>query len=86
MIIGHNLSSRGCGFKSRHHILDGHDIFQLICCKKCIVCLKRPNINEKIGRGWPIFLKKDMVLKLFIYFRPSSVRCLDMNLIISLLP
>ena len=23
------------------------DIFTLICCKNCIVCLKRPKINEK---------------------------------------
>ena len=27
--------------------------FTLICCKNCIVCLKRPKINENRGRGWP---------------------------------
>ena len=36
-------------------ILDGH--FH-IYYKNCNVCLKRPKINVKRGRGWPIFLKK----------------------------
>ena len=39
--------------------LDGH-FFTLIFCKICNdVCLKRPKINDKRGRGWP-FSKKDL--------------------------
>ena len=29
-----------CGFKSQHHVLDGH-FFHIICCKCCNHCLKR---------------------------------------------
>ena len=58
MVMGGDSCSKGCGFKSWHHILDGH-FFTYICCKNCNdVCLKRPKINDKRGRGWPIFLKK----------------------------
>ena len=32
--------------------------FALICCKNCIVCLKRPKINGKEAGVGPIFLKK----------------------------
>ena len=45
--------SEGCGFNSRHHILDGH-FFTFICFKNCNVCFNRPKINENRGRGWPI--------------------------------
>ena len=31
--------------------------FTLICCKNCIVCLKRPKINEKEARVGPFFKK-----------------------------
>ena len=35
------------------------DIFTYICCKNCDdVCLKRPKINDKRGRGWQIFKYK----------------------------
>ena len=34
------------GFESQHWILDGH-FFTLTCCKNCIVCLKRVQLNEK---------------------------------------
>ena len=44
--MGDDSSSRGHGFKSQCHILDGH-LFTLISCKNCIVFLKRPKINEK---------------------------------------
>ena len=47
VVMGDNSCLRGCGFKSRRHILDGHDIFNLVCCKNCIVCLRRSKINEK---------------------------------------
>ena len=45
VVMGDNSCLRGCGFKSRRH--DGHDIFNLACCKNCIVCLRRSKINEK---------------------------------------
>ena len=32
VIMGDDLCSRGRGFESRRHILDGH-FFALICCK-----------------------------------------------------
>ena len=44
VVMGDNSCSKGRGFESQHHILDGH-YFALICCK--IVCLKRPKINKK---------------------------------------
>ena len=45
MVIGDDSCLKGCQFKSRHHILDGH-VFTLICCKNFIVCLKRPKIKK----------------------------------------
>ena len=30
------------------------EFLTLICCRNCIVCLKRPKINKKRDRGWPI--------------------------------
>ena len=51
-VMGDNWSSRGPGLKSCCRILDKHDIF----CKNCIVCFKRPKINEKEARVGP-FLK-----------------------------
>ena len=53
---GRRLMSECRGFESWHQILEGHDIFTLICCKNCNdVCLKWPKIKR--GRGWPIFKK-----------------------------
>ena len=34
MVMGGDLSSEGCEFKSLHRILDGH-FFAYICCKNC---------------------------------------------------
>ena len=31
--------------------------FALICCKNCIVCLKRPKLNEKEAGVGPFFKK-----------------------------
>ena len=54
VLIGGDLCSKDHGFESRHLILDGH-FCTLICCIICNdVCLKRPKINDKRGRGWPI--------------------------------
>ena len=49
MVMGDGSCLKGCGFESRHHIMDGH-FFTFICCKNCNVCLKRPKINEKEAR------------------------------------
>ena len=57
--MGRDSHSKGCGFKSRHHILDGH-FFTFICCKNCNVCLKRPKINKKEAGVGPFFLKKKL--------------------------
>ena len=51
--------SKGRWFESRHLILDGH-FFTYICCKNCLVCLKRPKINEKEARVGPF---KHLLLK-----------------------
>ena len=57
MVMGQDSCLKGCGFESRHCILDGH-FFTLICCKNCSDCLIRPKINEKEARVGP-FLKKE---------------------------
>ena len=46
MVMGDDSGSKGHGFESQRCILDGH-FLTLICCKNCIVCLKRPKINKK---------------------------------------
>ena len=59
MVMGDNSCSRGCGFESQHCILDGQ-FFTLICCENCIICLKRPKINEKEAWVGPFFKKRIM--------------------------
>ena len=44
MVMGDNSCSKGCGLEYWCPILGGH-FFTLICCRICIVCLKRPKIN-----------------------------------------
>ena len=46
VVMGRDSRTEGHGFDSWYRILDGH-FFTYICCKNCIVCLKRPKINEK---------------------------------------
>ena len=46
MVMGDDSCLKRYGFKSRRHILAGH-FFTLVCCKNCIVSLKRLKINEK---------------------------------------
>ena len=47
VVMERDSRSEGCGFESRHCILDGH-FFTYTCRKNCnAVCLKRPKINEK---------------------------------------
>ena len=60
MVMGRDSHSKGCGFESRHRILDGH--FFHICCKNFkYVCLKRPKLNKK--RPGMAHLKKSKVAK-----------------------
>ena len=54
-VMGRDSHSEGCGFESRHRILDGHFFTY---CKNCNVCLKKTENKQKRGRGWPIFKKK----------------------------
>ena len=54
VVMGDDSRSRGRGFESWRHILDGH-FFSLICFKNCIVCLKRPKINKKKAGVGPFF-------------------------------
>ena len=58
MVMGGGSHSEGCGFESRHRILDGH-FSHIFVVKICNVCLKRLKINEKEAGVGPIFLKKD---------------------------
>ena len=67
MVMGRDSRSKGCGFVSRHHILDGH-FSHLFVVKKFNVCLKRPKINKKEAGVGAFFLKKNPVL-FFVYFR-----------------
>ena len=57
VVMGVDSRSKGRGFESQRRILDGH-FFTLICCKNCIVCLKRPKINKKEAGVGPNFKKK----------------------------
>ena len=52
VVMGGDSRSEGCGFESRHRILDGHfsHIFAVIFF---YFCLKRPKINEKEARVGP---------------------------------
>ena len=68
MVKGRGSCSKGCGFKSRDRILDGH-FFTYMCCKICNVCLKRPKINKK--RPGLTHLKNN---KKYIYKNYSKLR------------
>ena len=46
--MGDDSCLRGRGFEIQQHIMDGH-FFGLICCKNCIVCMKRPKMNNKVA-------------------------------------
>ena len=41
--------------------------FLHICCKNCIVCLKKPKINEKEAGDGPFFLKKTTFIKMHLW-------------------
>ena len=44
--------------------------FTLICCKHCIVCLKKTENKRKRGRDGPIFLKKCMKTSVWMAGQP----------------
>ena len=54
VVKGGDSRYESCEFDSRPCILT--TFFTLICCKMCIVCLKRPKINKNCRGGRP-FLK-----------------------------
>ena len=58
VVMGGDSWSEGRGFESWHRKLDGY-FFTHICCLNCNFSSKRPKINDKRGRGWPIFKKFD---------------------------
>ena len=41
-------------FKSRHRILDEHDIFSHILVVRIVMCVLKDENKRKRGRGWPI--------------------------------
>ena len=57
VVMGDSSCLKGRGFNSHFHILNGH-FFTLICCKNCIVCLKRLKINKKEAGVDTFFSKK----------------------------
>ena len=60
MFMGDDSSLKGCGFESRHHILDGN-FFALICCTSYIVCSKKT--ENKLKEAWVgPFLKHPILL------------------------
>ena len=63
VVMGRDSHSKGHGFESWHHLLDGH-FFTYICCN---LCLKRPKMNEKEAGVGPF--KKKNTLKRFIAFK-----------------
>ena len=72
MVMGDNSCSKGCGFESRHCILDGR-FFTMICCKNCNVSLKRLKRNEKEAGVDPFFNKKEATALPTEPFEPSTI-------------
>ena len=56
MVMADNSCSKDRGFESQRRILDGH-FFTLICCKNCIVRLKKTENKRKKRPGLAHFLK-----------------------------
>ena len=62
LVIGGDSRYESCEFDSRPCILT--TFFTLICCKMCIVCLKRPKINIKLPRREALF--KNSFLEVYL--------------------
>ena len=58
VVMGGDSCSKGHGLNPSAGYWMEMTFFTLICCKNCIVCLKRPKINEKEAGVGP-FLKKN---------------------------
>ena len=69
---GRHLMMRGCGFESWCRRMD-MKFFTLICCKNCIVCLKRPKINGKEAGVGPFFKKDSKLLSPDIILLKTSL-------------
>ena len=74
MVMGVDSRSKGRGFESQRRILDGH-FFTLICCKNCIVCLKRPKINKKEAGVGPIFKSMHDFCSLMSTYQVALLLC-----------
>ena len=57
MVMGVDSRSKGRGFDPSAGYWMDMTFFTFICCKNCIVCLKRPKINKKEAGVGPIFKK-----------------------------
>ena len=55
MVMGRDSCSKGCGFKSQHHILDGH--FSHLFVVKIVMLFEKTKINGKEAGDGPF--KKD---------------------------
>ena len=64
MVMGGDSSSKVVGSNpGAGYWMDMTFFFTLICCKNCIVCLKRPKINKKEADVGPFFKKKNFIFK-----------------------
>ena len=61
VVMGVDSCSKGHGFESQHHILNGH-YFTFICCKKCNFCFEKTKINEEEAEDGP-FLKNKVITR-----------------------
>ena len=59
--MGGDSCAKGCEFQSRHHILDGNfsHLF-VVKIRKIVMFIWKDENKWKRGRGWPIFLKKQV--------------------------
>ena len=53
MVMGDNSCLRGREFESQHHILDGHDIFQIDLLFKWYGLSEKTENKQKRGLDWP---------------------------------
>ena len=68
MVMGGDSCAEGCGFKSQHHILNGH-FCTFICCK-----IAMSKVNEKEAGDGPF--KKNNTAS------PLDHRCYPYNLVL----
>ena len=58
VVMDNDSCSRCCGFESRPHILDGHDIFHIDLLQKLYCLFDKTENKPKRCRGWPNCFKK----------------------------